>query len=101
MTTNDSGTTQASLSSPSNIRSNKNQLFLTDYWNLRVLIWDTFPTKNNEPASRVLGFDNFDTGTFIDTNRTSFGGPFGLLISDDKLLVADEDNKRVMIFQAP
>jgi hypothetical protein len=49
----------------------------------------------------VLGFDNFDTGTFIDTNRTSFGGPFGLLISDDKLLVADEDNKRVMIFQAP
>ena len=101
MTTNIGATTQEGLWGPYNIRSNKNQLFVTDVNNSRVLVWDTFPTQAHEPASRVLGFDNFTTETYPDASQTSLGGPAGLLVTGDKLLVADDYFNRFMIFQAP
>ena len=101
MTTNSRGTAQDALSAPGYIQSNRNQLFITDSENHRVLIWDAFPAQNNEPASRVLGYDDFVTATPLVTSKTSFSWPSELLVTGDKLLVSDDGFHRVMIFQAP
>ena len=34
---------------------------MADTQNNRVLIWNTIPTKNNQPADLVLGAPNFTT----------------------------------------
>jgi hypothetical protein len=109
MTSNTPGVSDKDLAGPFRLTSNGNQLFVGD-WH-RILIWDTIPTTDYAPADRVLGQSNFTNNTPNDDDQDSIqdiapsartlNGPSGLCAYDDKLIIADNLNNRVLIFQAP
>jgi hypothetical protein len=49
------GVSNRTVSSPRGLWTDGNRLVLADSGNHRVLIWNTFPTKNQQPADVVLG----------------------------------------------
>jgi hypothetical protein len=98
-TTSTSGTTVANLSSPLGVFVSPNgKLIVADGSNNRVLIWNSIPTVNGIPADVVVGQPNFTTGTLGNALNKMYA-PWGVWVSPDgKLLVADQGNHRVLIF---
>lgn len=75
-----------------------NKLLVSDAGNNRVLIWNTLPTTNGQPADVVIGQSNF-TNNSSGTGANKFDRPTELLVTPDgKLLVTDRNNHRVLIF---
>ncbi len=91
------------------VYSNGKQLFVADSDNNRVLVWNTFPTKNFQPADAVLGQPDFtcDTdnnngsGTCTSGNPSAQGLSFpdGVYQSGNRLFVTDNGNNRYLIFR--
>ena len=86
---------------PRAVTSNGNQIFLSDANSSRVLIWDSWPTTNNQPADRVLGANDMIGDVTGLTNASTFNIPGDLALTDDKLLLLDGSNSRVLVFNAP
>jgi hypothetical protein len=78
-----------------------NQLFVTDTGNNRVLVWNTFPTTNDQAADAVLGQPDFasnsaNQGTTPDATTLDF--PTGVFAIGKQLFVTDQGNNRVLIY---
>jgi len=77
-----------------------NKLLVSDAGNNRVLIWNTIPVSNGQPANVVLGQPDFVTST-SGTGNSKFDTPQGIFVSrDGKLIVADRYNNRVLIWNS-
>lgn len=90
--------TQSSLNSPRSVASNGNQIVVADSGNTRVLIFNTFPATDGEPAANVIGQDNFvttGTGT-TDTRMTSYDSVY---VDRTRLFVVD--GNRILMFVNP
>jgi hypothetical protein len=109
MTTNADGAGASGMYYPYFLRSNGNQLFVADADNNRVLIFNTIPTANGASADHVLGQSNFTHVTENDDNqddavdatpssRTLYY-PTGVLVTDSALVVVDNDNSRMLVFE--
>jgi sugar lactone lactonase YvrE len=91
---------------PSGVASDGTHLFVADRLNHRVLIWDTFPTQNGAPATRVLGQPTMTTvgangGAGVFTiSPTGLNLPTGLALSGKSLWVADTENNRVVRYDS-
>ena len=74
------------------------QLIVSDVGNSRVLIFNSIPTINGASADLVLGQPDFNSnGTGSGPDEMSF--PFYPSVSPDgKLLVGDEGNNRILVF---
>ena len=93
--------------------SNGTQLFVGDWANSRVMVWNTFPTASFQAADLVLGQPNFTCGVQnsatdgsctedANPNAQGFNNLEGIAQVGDKLIVSDQVNNRFMIFdQAP
>ena len=85
------------LNHPVSISANAGKLAVTDRFNNRVLIWNSIPSSNTAP-DLVLGQPNFTThnsGTGL--NNMDFPGQV-IITPDGKVLVADSDNNRVLVW---
>jgi len=85
------------LNHPVSISANAGKLAVTDRFNNRVLIWNSIPSSNT-PPDIVLGQPNFNThnsGTGL--NNMDFPGQVSIT-PDGKVLVADSDNNRVLVW---
>lgn len=82
------------------VHSNGVQLAVSDSGNNRVLVWNTFPTSNFQPADAVLGQADF-TGAAAATAADRMSYPVGVLFHQDKLLVTDRNNHRVLVLRSP
>ena len=96
-------------------------LFVSDWGNHRVLVWNQFPEENGEPASIVLGqgdfsdcLENRGISTTLDEMTSGLGdenlegftiskpeedtisSPAGISVIDGKLYVSDSGNHRVL-----
>ena len=90
------------------VAANTRQLFVADIGNNRILVWNTFPTRNFQPADVVLGQSHFNLSAPDDVNQTGAWGtrpdahtlakPNGLYVRDNRLFVQDEENGRILIF---
>ena len=87
--------------------SNGTQLFLTDNENSRVLVWNSFPTHNFQPADIVLGQPNFTCGIESNDGTGCVKGtptaqnmqkPRGVYQSNGHLIVTDGPDHRYLIF---
>ena len=87
--------------------SNGTQLFVDDQKNQRILIWNTFPTSNFQPADVVLGQPNFTCGvanndgsgcTGGSPSATNLSNPTGIVQIGNQLIVADGGNNRFLIY---
>ncbi len=99
--TNAVGTTQSTLSSPQRLAfdPNGNKLYVTDFTNSRILIYDTSSITDGENAVGVLGKANFITATAA-TTQVGLSDPREIAFdpSSGQLFVADLTNNRVLIF---
>ena len=80
-------------------------LFVADVQNHRVMIWNTIPTTNNQPADLVLGEPNFSTAppsTTIDLPPTSSNlfSPVSVTSDGQRVLVSDLGHNRVLIWNS-
>lgn len=76
------------------------RLFVADFANGRVTVFDATAFTNNEAAVRVLGQDNFGF-PILSTTQHRMYGPSGLAydVAGQRLFVSDDSfNNRVMIF---
>lgn len=101
----DSLPTARTLSYPSGVWSDGKRLVVVDTMDNRVLIWNTFPTSNFQPADVVLGQSDFTH----DSGNASLSGalypsaqtlyiPTRVWSNGLQLIVTDTDNNRVLVW---
>jgi hypothetical protein len=97
-----SGTTDHNLDSPygSPAVAPDGRLFVGDYGNNRVLGFSSVPEANGASASLVLGAPDFTTSGAGGATRSTLGGPQQVAFSGSKMIVAEYDNNRVVIYNA-
>ncbi len=99
-TTENVPATPNGLRLPTAVASDGVHLVVADTNHNRVLIWNSIPTVNDQPADVVVGQPDFTAqGVPGDTpNAKSMRGPQGVWIQNGKLYVADTQNNRVLIY---
>ncbi len=75
------------------------KLILVDSGDHRVLIYNSVPTTNGASADVVLGQDTFTTFA-TGTSATRFNIPQAVLIANGKVVIADSNNNRVLIYNS-
>ncbi len=97
----DPGTTQGGMSGPFQLAFDdaNNRLFVADYGNRRVLVYDVTSISNGENAAYVLGQANFTSSTSAAT-QSGMAGPLGVTYSSSNnyLFVSDSSNSRVLVY---
>jgi hypothetical protein len=113
------------LNEPQFITKYGEMLFISDRGNHRVLVWDQIPEENGDPASVVLGQEDFadclenrgitttldemtsglgdeslDGFTISQCEEDTISVPAGLEVIDGKLYLADSGNHRVLRWEA-
>src|SRR5215472_2127453 len=63
--------TASSFRGPQGVWIQNGKLFVADTQNNRIMIWNSLPTKNNQPADVVLGQANFTSVTAIPVSQSS------------------------------
>ncbi|HTK03639.1 MAG TPA: NHL repeat-containing protein [Alphaproteobacteria bacterium] len=67
----------------------------------RVLIWNSIPTTNGADADLVIGQTSLTTCTIPGISASTFNSPRNMVVTDDgKLILDDNGNKRVLIFNS-
>ncbi|MBM3724622.1 MAG: hypothetical protein FJW40_04240 [Acidobacteria bacterium] len=97
---NEVGLTASGLRSPTAVATDGRVVVVADTDNNRVLIWNSIPTRNGQPADVVLGQDSFTSLRRITIDNKSFRGPQGVWVHNGKLFVADTQNHRVLIWNS-
>ena len=93
------GAGRSGLNFPGDITSDGKRLIVADCGNARVLIWNTIPTENGQPADVVVGQPDFDS-TEPRSGRTGFSEPDGVATDGKRLFVSDHDQRRVLIWNS-
>jgi len=99
--TNSSAASQSKMSSPDGIAydSANNRLFVAEYFNNRVTIFNTSTISNGMNALYELGQTNY-TNSAIGSTSSRMNGPVDVNIdtTTNRLFVADANNSRVLVF---
>jgi hypothetical protein len=72
-------------------------IILADRVNDRVLLWESFPTSNGEPADAVLGQPDF-TSNGPTISATGMSRPGSVFVNEGQLFVADTGFGRVLVW---
>lgn len=102
---NAGGVTGATMRWPHAIVAWQGRLCVADAGNNRLLLWPGVPDRHMERAELIVGQDEIDA---LDHNRgeywpsaRSLNMPYGLAVHDERLLVADTANSRMLRFDVP
>ncbi|KQT13002.1 hypothetical protein ASG30_21535 [Ramlibacter sp. Leaf400] len=103
--------TAHTLGEPSGVHSDGVSLAVADTQNSRVLIWNSFPQENYQPADVVLGQPDFLGAATTDQNGDGIIDPplvidahvlyrpSHVLLTPGALITSDTGNNRVLIFR--
>lgn len=89
--------TATNMNGPTGVYSDGTRLYVADRGQNRVLVWNTFPTSNNEAADYAIGQPDLTTGT-AGTSATTLRSPQSIAIAGNALFVADELNDRILVY---
>ena len=99
--------TASSLRGPQGVWIQNGKLFVADTQNDRILIWNSIPTQNNQPADLVLGQPNFTTAPAINQVNLSLTTAANIMLSPTsvtsdgtRLYVSDLGYSRVLIWNS-
>ena len=92
--------TQNDMRLPTAVASDGVHVVVADTNHNRVLIWNSIPSYNDQPADVVVGQADFQSSSIPGNTPTakSMRGPQGVWIQNGKLYVADTQNNRVLIY---
>ena len=85
------------LNHPSKVATDGKKLIVSDTWNHRVLIWNEIPTKTDQAPDLVLGQPDFSSN-IGKLGASGMNWPIGVATDGERLLVADANNDRVLIW---
>lgn len=97
--------TERTLRAPQGVWIQNGRLFVADTGNNRVLIWNSIPTSNTQPADLVIGQPDFTS--FIQTDLTKLEvkpdqknlyTPVSVSSDGVRMFVADLGHNRVMVW---
>jgi len=97
---------QKTMRGPQAVWIQGTRLFVADTLDNRILIWNTIPTQNNQPADVVLGQPDFTTVQSAsvlvtpDTTASDIISPTGVSSDGTHLFVADLGQNRVLIWNS-
>jgi hypothetical protein len=97
-TTNGKGTGANQFGGPQSPFVSNKMLFVSDFFNSRVVIWKKAPTSDQVKANIVIGQTNFGAPTPGCTAK-NLSAPETLAVAGGKLVVADSSNARVLIYK--
>ncbi len=90
----------AGLRRPNSVSIDGNRLMIADTLNNRVLIFNSVPTANGASADLELGQPNFDSFGTQATSARSLLSPMSITTDGQRLIVADQGNNRVLIYNS-
>lgn len=99
-TANWNGVTSQSMDSPGSVFWDGNQFFVADQFNCRILVYNGWPTQNDQTPNYVIGQANF-TSAGCNTTQWGLSRPKSMYSDGHTLFVADHRNNRVMLFNTP
>lgn len=95
------GCTASSLRTPETVSAAGGKVVVADGGNNRVLIWNTVPTTNGQPADLVIGQPNMTTCTTntggVSASSINYAG--GAWTDGTRLVAIDRNNNRVLIWK--
>lgn len=94
---NPPGDTAASFNFPHSAGSDGTILAVADTNSNRILIWNSIPTQNQQPADLVLGQSNFTSGA--EVTGSLLENPRGVFVSSGRIYVADTMHHRILIWK--
>ncbi len=89
--------TDSIMYGPSDVEVTGSTLYVADYFNSRVLVFDVTAITDGEAAVHVLGQLDF-VSNIGNTTQSTLSFPVGLAYGSNKLYVTDTNNSRVMVF---
>lgn len=95
--------TAQSLFWPYGVYWDGERLWVADSGNRRVLMWQGLPTRNGQPADRVLGQASFecrDENAGAEPCGMSMRWPHSVALWRGRLCVADAGNNRIMVWDS-
>ncbi len=93
------GISGSSLFDPSSAASDGMHLYVADFINSRVLVWNSIPTTGGQSADSVFGQPNLSTNAQnAGSLSTAMGPPFAVAADGTRVFVADTTNLRVLIY---
>jgi uncharacterized protein (TIGR03437 family) len=97
----------SSLRGPQGVWFQNGKLFVADTQNHRVLIWNSIPSSNGQPADVVLGQPNFTTFVEVDLTKADLNvkpetllNPVSVTSDGVRLYVTDLGHNRVLIWNS-
>ena len=97
--TNSPGTAQDKLRWPVDVATYGERIVVADTYNDRVLIWNSFPTENGQPADIVLGQVDFETiESTIESDSISW--PWAVWTNGEKLIVTSTMGSSVLVWNS-
>jgi uncharacterized protein (TIGR03437 family) len=97
--------TASAMRGPQGVWIQGTKLFVADTQNNRILIWNTIPTQNNQPADLVLGQPNFTSSPPINQVNLTLTAAANIMLSPTSvtsdgthLFVTDLGYNRVLIW---
>ncbi len=101
-TANNGGVSLSSLHIPTQVATDGTYFAVVDMGNNRVLLWNSIPTTNNQAADVVLGQPNATSNSENNggVSASSMHTPRGVAIVNGKLIVADTENARLLIWNS-
>lgn len=75
------------------------RLYAADQDGNRVLVWNSIPNQNNPNADLVVGQTSLTTGS-SGLSSSNFSGPLSISAYGTRLFIADNGNKRVLVFNS-
>jgi hypothetical protein len=98
-TANNGGVSGSSMHGPSSITEANGKLFVTEYDNNRVLVWNTLPSAPSA-ASFVLGQPDMTSTTANNggVSGSSMANPLGVVVAGGQLFVSDQTNSRILVW---
>jgi len=96
-TANTPGTARNRLALPTSVWLGEGRLVVADSGNNRVLIWNTVPDAADDLPDVVVGQADFATST-SGTSASALAFPTSAVIANGRLVVADQNNNRVLVW---
>ncbi|MBV9612890.1 MAG: IPT/TIG domain-containing protein, partial [Acidobacteriaceae bacterium] len=91
----------STISEPISVAFDGKRLFVGDSALHRVLVWNSLPSYDNQPADAVLGQQSFTTANASDTpGPDTIDRPTALASDGTNLFVADGAGHRILVFSA-
>ena len=83
------------IHAPRGIAANSENIFVADYANNRVLIFDKNNPQNGADALYVLGQIDFHSAYLPTDTASTFNAPYGITVDNDRLYVSDQKLNKV------